>query len=96
MDEATEMFTEHQSLSEQTYDYLVQLSEIGRKNEGRRLLECEEDYLELIPALENLNSSFDRVRATVNTTVDDMEKLRPVWADITRRLNGKSAGHFFY
>jgi hypothetical protein len=90
MDETTDMFLEHQTLSEQTFNYLQQLSAIGKKQEGKRLIDFEADYVQLIPGLEQLTKSLYRVRNTVDTITADLERLKPLWAGISMKTKTRA------
>ena len=86
MDEATEMFTEHQALAGHTIRYLEKVSFLNRKNQDRYIRDCEDDYLQLMPDLENLREILYMVRDKVDTTSRNLDRLKPVWERIKDRI----------
>jgi hypothetical protein len=86
MDEATEMFTEHQALAGHTMKYLEKVSFLNRKNQDRYIRECEDDYLQLMPELNDLKEILYMVRDKVDTTSRNLNRLRPVWDRIKDKI----------
>lgn len=87
MDEATEMFTEHQTLTRQTMKYMERVSFLNRKNQDRYIRECEDDYLQLIPELYKLQDNLTLVRDKVDITGRNMNLLKPVWERIKNKIS---------
>jgi hypothetical protein len=77
MDEATEMFTEHQALAGQTMKYMEKVSFLNRKNQDRYIRDCEEDYVQLIPELNSLRVALNRVKEKVEKTNESLVQLKP-------------------
>ncbi len=86
MDEATEMFTEHQALAGHTMKYLEKVSFLNRKNQDRYIRECEDDYLQLMPELNDLREILYMVRDKVDTTSRDLNRLKPIWEKIKDKI----------
>jgi len=86
MDEATEMFTEHQALAGHTMKYLEKVSFLNRKNQDRYIRECEDDYLQLMPELNDLKEILYMVRDKVDTTSRNLNRLKPVWERIKDKI----------
>ena len=86
MDEATEMFTEHQALAGHAMRYLEKVSFLNRKNQDRYIVECEDDYLQLMPELNNLREILYMVRDKVDTTSQNLNRLKPIWERIKYRI----------
>jgi len=86
MDEATEMFTEHQALAGQTMKYMEKVSFLNRKNQDRYIRDCEDDYLQLIPDLNRLKDSLTQVREKVDQTSGSLNRLKPVWERIKDKI----------
>ena len=87
MDDATEMFTEHQLLARQTMKYMEKVSFLNRKNQDRFIRDCEDDYLQLMPDLDILKETLYSVKSKVDRTSTTLTQLRPVW----ERIKGKIA-----
>ena len=79
MDEATEMFTEHQALAGQTLKYMEKVSFLNRKNQDKFVKDCEEDYIQLIPDLNRLRITLAAVKEKVDQTNESLDHLRPIW-----------------
>ena len=86
MDDATEMFTEHQALARQTMKYMEKVSFLNRKNQDRFIRDCEDDYLQLMPDLNKLKESLYTVKNKVDRTSTTLTQLRPVWDRIKGRI----------
>lgn len=87
MDDATEMFTEHQALAGHTMKYIEKVSFLNRKNQDRYIRDCEDDYLQLMPELENLREILYMVRDKVDTTSRNLDRLKPVWERIKDKIS---------
>ena len=86
MDEATEMFTEHQALAGHAMRYLEKVSFLNRKNQDQYIRDCEDDYLQLMPELNNLREILYMVRDKVDTTSRDLSRIKPTWERIKDRI----------
>jgi len=86
MDEATEMFTEHQALAGQTMKYMEKVSFLNRKNQDRYIRDCEDDYLQLIPELNKLRDILVEARKKVDKTNHSLNQLKPVWERIKDKI----------
>jgi len=86
MDEATEMFTEHQALAGQTLKYMEKVSFLNRKNQDRYIKDCEEDYIQLIPDLNRLRMTLSAVKEKVEQTNESLDHLRPIWERIRDKI----------
>jgi|GEM_PF-2066277 hypothetical protein len=87
MDEATEMFTEHQALAGHTMKYLEKVSFLNRKNQDRCIRECEGDYLQMMPELNDLKEILYMVRDKLDTTSRNLNRLKPVWERIKDKIS---------
>lgn len=85
-DEATEMFTEHQALAEQTVEYMQKVSFLNEKNHGRNIRDCEDEYTQLMPELNRLNRELERVRQKVDAAENDLNHLKPLWDKLRDRI----------
>ena len=90
MDDATEMFTEHQALAGHAMRYLEKVSFLNRKNQDRYIRECEDDYLQLMPELNDLREILYMVRDKVDTTSKDLNRLKPIWERIKDKIAAPS------
>ena len=86
MDEATEMFTEHQALAGQTMKYMEKVSFLNRKNQDKYIRDCEDDYLQLMPDLNKLRDSLVLVSEKVYKTSQTLNHLKPVWERIKDKI----------
>jgi hypothetical protein len=86
MDEATEMFTEHQALAGQTMKYMEKVSFLNRKNQDCYIRDCEDDYVQLIPELNNLRIALARVKEKVDQTNESLNHLKPIWDRIRDKI----------
>jgi hypothetical protein len=86
MDEATEMFTEHQALAAQTLKYMEKVSFLNRKNQDRFVKDCEEDYVQLMPDINRLRAALNAVKEKVDQTNESLDHLRPVWERIRDKI----------
>lgn len=98
MNEATEMFNEHQLLSDETFTYLQRMAEIstrfpgaGRQGQPAGVqTNAEKDYIALIPELEHLLNSLAVVKSTVRATEEQLRGLEPYWIEIKGRIGTAS------
>ncbi len=88
MDDATEMFTEHQALAGQTMKYIEKVSFLNRKNQDCYIRECEDDYVQLMPELNRLKEILYSVRDKVDSTGNHLNRLKPVWERIKDKIAG--------
>jgi hypothetical protein len=88
MDEATEMFTEHQALAAHTIKYMEKISFLNRKNQDRYIRDCEDDYVQLMPDLNRLKNSLADVKVKVDQTTASLTQLKPVWERIKDKISG--------
>ena len=86
MDDATEMFTEHQALAGQTMKYMERVAFLNRKNQKRYIRDCEDDYLQLMPELSRLKDSLTQVKDKVDQTTETLDSLKPVWERIRHKI----------
>ena len=82
IDEATELFTEHQALADQAIAYMEKVSFINQRNTGKQPTEAEQDYLVLLSDLDRLTIGLKVVREQVDITCADLENIKPVWEKI--------------
>jgi len=87
MDEATEMFTEHQSLADETYAFLQRVSLLEAKYNEDKSRESEQEFVKLIPELHHLATCLKVVREAVDNTSARLQNLEPVWQDIKGKIN---------
>ena len=81
IDEVTEMFIVHQSLSEQALEYLDRVSVLNRKSDNR-VVGYEEPYVKLIPELQNLLKTLRLAKEKADLTLVQLDSLKPVWEKI--------------
>jgi hypothetical protein len=86
MDNATEMFVEHQALCDQTVAYMEKVGHLNYKHQGENPADFEEDYIPLIPYLERLNENVAVVKKKENQVVRDLASLRPDWETIKEKI----------
>jgi len=86
MDNATEMFVEHQALCDQTVAYMEKVSDLNFRHKGQNLADFEDDYLQMIPYLEKLNQGLALVQKKESQVARDMAGLRPDWETIKRKI----------
>ncbi len=86
MDDATEMFVEHQALSDQTLAYMQKVSLLSKEDGEECIYNYKDGYYTLAAELEKLNVGLIAVREQVDETADDLDLLKPVWEKIRENI----------